>query len=416
MEIGTHTYALRSNILYTQTELKQLELDYQEIISQMSIPYEVNFKTMLETADEDLIGFFDELYSETNPNTKSNKTNENNKKKLVSLCYFLASINNKYINGLKANIGSYLQTAGASSSSIDTLNNLGFSVTRKTLDQKKLLVADEYQETNINETFMSKLNKSYYKQNEIWKQFLIEDSYENRIELFTVHNYDGRIQYNRQVNIRRTITLRIDKGAESGIPLEILSLIPLIGPLHISLNSWKKIRNVIIKRFGNSKDAEYRMMIDLLDNSIPLTLDIYATLFRSGFFEGYLESIVRIWILFQRLRRHNYNKAPLIFLSDNTKTKPSDNKFYDAENCLLSDNNLSLLSDDIVLTCRHAYHKQCLNLLKDNCEHCFSYLSSNIEKNIISLKKRLLTPLKDNEKPLIEDENNDLNEDIDNKN
>ncbi|PKY41296.1 hypothetical protein RhiirA4_454837 [Rhizophagus irregularis] len=28
MEIGTHTYALRSNILYTQTELKQLELDY----------------------------------------------------------------------------------------------------------------------------------------------------------------------------------------------------------------------------------------------------------------------------------------------------------------------------------------------------------------------------------------------------
>ncbi|PKY41295.1 hypothetical protein RhiirA4_454836 [Rhizophagus irregularis] len=473
---------------------------------------------MLETADEDLIGFFDELYSETNPNTKSNKTNENNKKKLVSLCYFLASINNKYINGLKANIGSYLQTAGASSSSIDTLNNLGFSVTRKTLDQKKLLVADEYQETvnnyclqniekmfflniddyhniyhrnqptllqthnifhfNINETFMSKLNKSYYKQNEIWKQFLIEDSYENRIELFTVHNYDGRIQYNRQVNIRRTITLRIDKGAESGIPLEILSLIPLIGPLHISLNKkkilsqkpkqttinlilnltfqgWKKIRNVIIKRFGNSKDAEYRMMIDLLDNSIPLTLDIYATLFRSGFFEGYLESIVRIWILFQRLRRHNYNKAPLIFLSDdnlpifndyfienfhssirnqtaesnsaqqiiqkakiidNTKTKPSDNKFYDAENCLLSDNNLSLLSDDIVLTCRHAYHKQCLNLLKDNCEHCFSYLSSNIEKKIISLKKRLLTPLKDNEKPLIEDENNDLNEDIDNKN
>ena len=68
--------------------------------------------------------------------------------------------------------------------------------------------------------------------------------------------------------------------------------------------------------FKNSKDAEYRMMIDLLDNSIPLTLDIYAVLFRSGYFEGYLESVVRIWVLFQRLRRHNYNKAPLVFLSD----------------------------------------------------------------------------------------------------
>ena len=58
------------------------------------------------------------------------------------------------------------------------------------------------------------------------------------------------------------------------------------------------------------------MMIDLLDNSISLTLDIYTILFRSGYFEGYLESVIKIWILFQRLRRHNYNKAPLMFLSD----------------------------------------------------------------------------------------------------
>ncbi len=58
------------------------------------------------------------------------------------------------------------------------------------------------------------------------------------------------------------------------------------------------------------------MMIDLLDNSIPLTLDIYAILFRSGYFKGYLEGVVRIWVLFQRLRRHNYNKVSLVFLSD----------------------------------------------------------------------------------------------------
>jgi hypothetical protein len=391
--------------------------------------------------------------------------------------------------------------------------------------------------------------------------------------------------------------LRNSKGPESEIPLEILSLIPIIGPLHISLNSretlfqtyhfffemlyynlfgkkkilsqkpkqttinfilnltfqsWKKVRNVIKKHFKNSKDAEYRMMIDLLDNSVPLTLDIYAVLFRSGFFEGYLESVVRIWVLFQRLRRHNYNKAPLMFLSDvfywtsnnhpminvlknnlpifndyfvenfhssirsqtaesnsaeqiiqkakvinaertnkfsfkeafvnsrnptishvkldylekktslfllslfdniynnmgntlqtnrnkypnfslptfkidvdvkvlplawNTEIKPSDNKFCDANRCLLS-NNIGLLSNnDIVLTCGHAYHKQCLDLLKDNCEHCFNYLSLNIKKNINSLKKRLLTPLKDNEKPLVEDEDsNNLNEDTNDEN
>src|SRR6266498_5486217 len=156
-----------------------------------------------------------------------------------------------------------------------------------------------------------------------------------------------------QVNIRRAIILRIKKSIDFKIPKQVLNLIPMIGPLHISLNSretlfqtyhfffemlyhnlfgnkkilsqnpkqtvinlilhltyhgWKNIREIIIKRFGNLKDAEYQMMIDLLDNSIPLTLDIYAVLFRSGFFKGYLESVVKIWTLFQRLRRHNYNK------------------------------------------------------------------------------------------------------------
>ena len=89
---------------------------------------------MLETADADLIGFFDELYKGTNPDTKSEKTNNNNKRKLVSLCYFLAGINNKYINGIKVNIGSYLKTSGASSSSIDTLANLGLSVSQRTVN------------------------------------------------------------------------------------------------------------------------------------------------------------------------------------------------------------------------------------------------------------------------------------------
>ena len=68
--------------------------------------------------------------------------------------------------------------------------------------------------------------------------------------------------------------------------------------LHLTYHGWKNIHEIVIKRFGNLKDAEYQMMIDLLDNSIPLTLDIYAVLFRSGFFKGYLESVVKIWILF----------------------------------------------------------------------------------------------------------------------
>src|SRR5688572_4739032 len=299
-KIGNHTYSFRKDILYTGEELQQFELDYQEIITQLKISNEIKlsskiikmssilynnqhrlnlkpiydpiaFKTMLETTDEDLIGFFDELYAGTNPNTKSEITNNNNKKKLVSLCYFLASINNKYINGIKVDIGSYLETSEASSSSIDTLANLGVSVTRKTVNRKKNLISDEHQQTvddyclqnienmfilniddyhnihrrnqptllqthniyhfvtillntnakipripfyslnnfsihnpkgidseliinSIKNNFMDQLGKSYYIQKESWKNFLIEDSYENRVELLNIHNYDGRIQ------------------------------------------------------------------------------------------------------------------------------------------------------------------------------------------------------------------------------
>ena len=53
-----------------------------------------------------------------------------------------------------------------------------------------------------------------------------------------------------------------------------------------------------------------------MDKIIPLTLEIYANLFRGGFFDYYIESIFRVWCLFRRMRRKNYDKAPLIFLSD----------------------------------------------------------------------------------------------------
>ena len=474
-----------SNILYIN----------QRQLNQKPIYDSIEFKNMLETADANLIGFFDELYKGTNPNTKNEKTNNSNRKKLVSLCYFLAGINNKYINGIKVDIGSYLKTSGASSSSVDTLANIGLSVSQRTVNRHKTFIVEEHQSTvndyclqhienililNIDDyhnihrrnqpnvikthdiyhfvtillnsnsniskipyyssnnipihnpkgidfkliidyidvNFMKKLEKSYYQQNEIWQQYLLDDSYENKIEFLTIYNYDGHIQNQQelrsmknsklvdfilhslhntkdyiesanilfkvfekierqdylndfvipticdwpgQVNLRRAISLRLKNGDKSGISSQILSLIPMIGPLHISLNSretlfqiyhfffemiyhnlfgenkilaqkpkptiinlilnltfygWKNIRNLVINRFKNIKDIEYLMMIDLLDNSLPLTLDIYAKLFRCGFFEGYLESIIKIWILFQRLQRHNYNKAPLIFLSD----------------------------------------------------------------------------------------------------
>ncbi|RIB13262.1 hypothetical protein C2G38_2041125 [Gigaspora rosea] len=57
-------------------------------------------------------------------------------------------------------------------------------------------------------------------------------------------------------------------------------------------------------------------MIDLVDNLVPATLDVYALIFRSGQFNKYVEAIFRIWTFALRWKRKNYNKAPLVFLSD----------------------------------------------------------------------------------------------------
>src|SRR6266542_1840964 len=98
----------------------------------------------------------------------------------------------------------------------------------------------------------------------------------------------------------------------------------------------------------------------------------------------------------------------VISLVWNTKIKPADDKFCNAEECLFS-NNLDL-SNGIVLIYGHSFHN-------DKCNHCFSYLSLEITKNIKSLTKRLTIPLKENEKSLVEEDvNDDLNENNDENN
>jgi len=146
------------------------------------------------------------------------------------------------------------------------------------------------------------------------------------------------------------------------VPDNVGNFVPIIGPLHISLNfreqvilihysffekffhylfgekkifakkpkpwrinlllelihnGWKKISQGILLKFGNNcQDIEYRIMLDLLDNLVPATLDIYAILFRSGQFNQYFDTVFRLWTFALRWKRKNYNKAPLAFISD----------------------------------------------------------------------------------------------------
>ena len=97
---------------------------------------------MLEEAEPSLKGFFDQLVAGTNPQTKRYMTNDKNKKRLVLFCYFLAGLNNKFINGVKAEIGYLLDASGTSSSVIETMAGAGLTVRRMTIARQKAQYAD----------------------------------------------------------------------------------------------------------------------------------------------------------------------------------------------------------------------------------------------------------------------------------
>ncbi len=139
----------------------------------------------------------------------------------------------------------------------------------------------------------------------------------------------------------------------------ITSVVPIMGPLHISLNSrehifmsfkpffkkvysyifpgcklaetpkpwrinlilelvyggWTLIRERARALFQYSKDLQYGTLLNLLDNYLPLVLSIYTITFKTNNFKEYYNAMIRIWVMFVCLKRCHYNKAPLVWLS-----------------------------------------------------------------------------------------------------
>ena len=139
----------------------------------------------------------------------------------------------------------------------------------------------------------------------------------------------------------------------------IQGLIPMIGPLHIGLNAqedvmvvyhsffkyvyegiftsskladnpktwrvslifeivyggWLEIRSAVLETFQFCKSTELSWLLILLDNYLPLVLSIYSVTFKLNKFSEYKNAMVRVWTMFLCFKRKNYNKTPLIWLS-----------------------------------------------------------------------------------------------------
>ncbi|RIB11947.1 hypothetical protein C2G38_2202093 [Gigaspora rosea] len=87
-----------------------------------------HFQTILEDAEPQLVGFFDELYNAFIPERRSAFNRKEDKKKVVNICYSIAAIRNRLVNNYPLEIGLYLVASGASCDAINALHNAGITI------------------------------------------------------------------------------------------------------------------------------------------------------------------------------------------------------------------------------------------------------------------------------------------------
>ena len=61
---------------------------------------------------------------------------------------------------------------------------------------------------------------------------------------------------------------------------------------------------------------QFGIVLNLLDNYLPLVLIIYAISFKENKFDEYCKSVIRVWTMFYCFKRKHYDKSPLVWVSN----------------------------------------------------------------------------------------------------
>jgi len=129
-----------------------------------------HFKQMIEEADPRLQGLFDKLVKALVPDNRSAYNKVEAKKTIVSLCYIMAGMRNKFVNDFKLEVGLYLSASGATRAAIDTMNSIGFSACYTPVNNFKRKLVDEHP-LKIRKFLSKHVNK--IKKNFFLKKFLL---------------------------------------------------------------------------------------------------------------------------------------------------------------------------------------------------------------------------------------------------
>ena len=134
-----------TKVLYKYRKNDNLELD------------STLFQRMIEEADPRLKGFFNQMVKALIPDNRSTYNKIEAKKSVVSLCYIMAGMRNKFVNDFKLEIGLYLSASGASHTAIDTMNSIGLSSCYVTVNNYKQKFVLEHP-TKIREFFSEQVS------------------------------------------------------------------------------------------------------------------------------------------------------------------------------------------------------------------------------------------------------------------
>ncbi|RIB13952.1 hypothetical protein C2G38_2324121 [Gigaspora rosea] len=221
------------------------------------------------------------------------------------------------------------------------------------------IVDDELILNHLDKRFIVNLGISYHDRRQNYIALQIVYNQRPMQEYLSNNAIPIVVDWPRQFFIRKAIAYWLLLNNEL-IPLFIMAFVPMMGPLHIFLNSrelvfkknsflfnevyksifgkkkklgkkprpwridlmlhvmhmaWLDISNIVFSKFGRTcKNLEFLYLTDLLSNLIPLVLDVYAVHHQEGNWPAYEEACMRCWCdLFLRFDRKNYKRAPLMF-------------------------------------------------------------------------------------------------------
>ncbi|RIB12811.1 hypothetical protein C2G38_2199672 [Gigaspora rosea] len=400
-------------------------------------------RELLENQDSNLGCFFEQLYLAARPSDRSSQTMEHMKKIIVFICYLLASLNNTQINAFKKkkkilethkeyvrddliehlnnalilNIDDYhnihiQQQPCTTATSLPThmatiVANLclTLAIPRSQVLNPKI-VDGELIIRNIDKRFIINLDslQTVYKQEPMLK-------YLSKFAVPVIADWPGQFYICKAIAQKVLLDNR-------NVPEFGTAFLPMMGPLHVSLNG----RELVFKKNSCLFNNIYKSVFGIRKNLVPLVLDVYAIHHREENWLAYEEACIRCWSdLFFQFDRKNYKRAPLIIIRRRT-SKPSmgeqlriaahttyqqrhNNDFQ--KEFVRSSNNIDtykLSSLGYEITDRHL-PRGFVTSRKPN------YLQNEIKKNTDALLKSLTKDLGENlSKEEIEEDNEDSNE------